>query len=319
LSSTQMEAPAPVPPSTTLPIKEKDLEALREAVSHLPIEWSKDESLLRRVVFCRETHKERVQMFEELVKWHQEYKPQEIKESEISEELQNGAFFINGKDKLGRPILVVFGARHDTDTRNLDRTIRAIIYWLMKAIAMMGPGVEQIVVIYDRENVTRKNFDLQIVKEWAAIQNYFPLRLGLALVLQPNWLFQMSFKLCQVFLSEEALRKIHLCNPKSYKSELQTIVSRDQLLTCHGGSMETAYEYALAVRKVLSPLSVSQRERQVKLEEAQVEGDTETQAKLITEQYDAWEKELKDDNSPAGKALRKRLHSFNAKNGRTDK
>jgi hypothetical protein len=36
--------------------------------------------------------------------------------------------------------------------------------------------------------------------------------------------------------------------------------------------METAYEHTLAVRKGLSPLSASQRERQCKLEEAQAEG-----------------------------------------------
>ena len=36
--------------------------------------------------------------------------------------------------------------------------------------------------------------------------------------------------------------------------------------------MDTAYEYTLAVRKVLAPLSASQQERQIKLEEAQAEG-----------------------------------------------
>lgn len=56
-------------------------------------------------------------------------------------------------------------------------------------------------------------------------------------------------------------------------SELQAIISRDQLLICHGGTMETAYEHTLAVRKGLSPLSASQRERQCKLEEAQAEGE----------------------------------------------
>jgi hypothetical protein len=94
----------------------------------------------------------------------------------------------------------------------------------------MGPGVEQFVLIYDRDGVTRKNFDLSLVKvqaqhefelsnqEWAAIQNYFPLRLGLALVLQPDWLFQMSYKVCSVFLSDEAKRKIQLCSPKNWKT-----------------------------------------------------------------------------------------------------
>jgi len=188
---------------------------------------------------------------------------------------------------------------------------------MMKGIQMMGPGVEQFTVIYDREGVTRKNFDLPLVKEWATIQNYFPLRLGLALVLQPNWLFQMSYKICSVFLSEESNRKIQLTT-KNWKSELQAFISRDQLLICHGGTMETAYEFTLAVRLGMSPLSAAQRERQIKLEEAKAEGDLELQAQLIQEQYEAWENDLQGDNSVAGNTLRKRLSSFSSKKSPTD-
>jgi len=196
--------------------------------------------------------------------------------------------------------------------RDLTRTVRALLYWMVKGIQMMGPGVEQFTVIYDREGVSRKNFDMALVKEWAQIQNYYPLRLGLALVLQPNWLFQMSYKICSVFLSEESIRKIQLTS-KNWKLELQAAIARDQLLTCHGGTMDTAYEYTLAVRKGMSPLSESQKERNIKLEEAKAEGDLELQERLITEQYEAWENDLRGDATPAATVLRKRIHSFSAK------
>jgi hypothetical protein len=242
-------------------------------------------------------------MFEELVKWHLEYRPEDIVESQIQEELNTGSFFINGKDKMGRPILVLYGARLDPDTRDLARTVRALLYWMVKGIKMMGPGVEQFTVIYDREGVTRKNFDLPLVKEWAQIQNYYPLRLGLAFVLQPNWLFQMSYKICSVFISEESHRKIQLTT-KNWKQELQAVIPRDQLLVGHGGTVEIPYDYLLAVRKGISPLSETEIELHEKLEEARAGGDVELQAAILQEQLEAWINDINGDNSSAAKVLR---------------
>lgn len=47
-----------------------------------------------------------------------------------------------------------------------------------------------------------------------------------------------------------------------------------------------------------------------------LKGDLVLQSKLISEQYDAWEKELEADKTPAAEVLRQRIHSFSSKNGK---
>jgi hypothetical protein len=42
------------------------------------------------------------------------------------------------------------------------------------------------------------------------------------------------------------------------------------------------------------------------------EGDLELQAKLIAEQYEAWEEELSKDEGVAAETLRRRIHSFSS-------
>jgi len=276
-------------------IKKSDLDELmnHSVVTSAPDKFRKNIKLLRNIVYCRTNLKDRVSMFDDLVKWHDSYRPEEIKESEIANSLQTGSFFINGKDKMGRPIIVIFGVLHDPETRDLQETVRAIVYWVERGIQLMDPGVDQFVLIYDRTNVASKHFDIAIVKEWGQIQNYYPLRLGRAIILHPNWLFNMSLKICSVFLSEEALSKIYLCDEKKWKSELIAIVDQDNLLECHGGRMKSPYEHIAAIERGQSPSG-----RHIMKSDPQEEETSE-------EHLESWNSSLANDDSKEAELMRK--------------
>jgi len=297
-------------------VKKNDFEDLlhHPVVQHAPDKYKNDISMIRKIAFCRTTLKERVSMFDDLVKWHESYKPWEIQESEIATTLAAGAFFINGKDKMGRPILCIFGALHDPETRDLQETVRAIIYWVEKGISMMEPGVDQFVLIYDRTNVSSKHFDLQIVKEWGQIQNYYPLRLGRAMILHPNWMFHMSFKVCSVFLSEEALSKVFLCSDKNWKNELAEAIDRSNLLEVHGGTMKSPTQHLHALEGASGKHKVKkdefgELEQQIESWKAEIADDTSREGGLLREAVEAVAESSREERTKRKK--KKKVHSSN--------
>jgi len=168
------------------------------------------------------------------------------------------------------------------------------------------------VVIYDRTDVSTKHFDLAVVKEWSQIQNYYPLRLGKCFIIHPNMLFHMSFKVCSVFLSEEAISKLQLCNDKTWKQELADVIEKDNLLPVHGGTMTTALEHTTALKNAISPLTGSQRDRQILITEAHESGNTQDEKQLIKEQFKSWATQLENDHSKEADMVRKAITDLKA-------
>lgn len=67
-------------------------------------------------------------MFAEHQKWRREYFPSGLgyaQEEEIRDELAAEKFFIQGHDKVGRPIALVFAAKHISSKKNVDKYKRA--------------------------------------------------------------------------------------------------------------------------------------------------------------------------------------------------
>jgi hypothetical protein len=61
-------------------------------------------------------------MFAEHQKWQREYFPLgHAQEDEIRDELNTEKFFIQGHDKLGRPIALVFAAKHISSKKNVEK------------------------------------------------------------------------------------------------------------------------------------------------------------------------------------------------------
>lgn len=67
-------------------------------------------------------------MFAKHQKWRREYFPSGLgyaQEDEIRDELAADKFFIQGQDNLGRPIALVFAAKHISSKKNVDKYERA--------------------------------------------------------------------------------------------------------------------------------------------------------------------------------------------------
>eukprot|EP01126_Amoeba_proteus_P022205 TRINITY_DN2250_c0_g1_i4.p1 TRINITY_DN2250_c0_g1~~TRINITY_DN2250_c0_g1_i4.p1 ORF type:complete len:133 (-),score=15.82 TRINITY_DN2250_c0_g1_i4:944-1342(-) len=81
--------------------KDPRLPKFRECIADVLPKYRDDDDLLWRIMQCRETIVDCVQMLRDLVQWRETYKPELIQEEEIESSLRCGAFFISGRDKIG--------------------------------------------------------------------------------------------------------------------------------------------------------------------------------------------------------------------------
>eukprot|EP01127_Copromyxa_protea_P019837 TRINITY_DN651_c0_g1_i2.p1 TRINITY_DN651_c0_g1~~TRINITY_DN651_c0_g1_i2.p1 ORF type:complete len:154 (-),score=27.79 TRINITY_DN651_c0_g1_i2:68-529(-) len=151
------------------------------------------------------------------------------------------------------------GSRHDPDKQDHAVTIRAMVFWMEKAMQLMKHnGVDQLVLIYDRLNASMKNLDFAVIKDWGQIQNYYPLRLGMFYVLHSNMFFNVAFNMASVFLSQRTISKVKLVK---HLSDLKETIDVDNLLEAHGGKVSVAKgtEMSLLNRLMSTPAKVQEQ------------------------------------------------------------
>jgi len=112
-----------------------------------------------------------------------------------------------------------------------------------------------------------------------------------------------------VFLSEETLSKVELCNEKTWKQDLAQSISPDNLLETHGGTMKVPYYHVAALMKT-NPLTNSQFKREMLILQAQSSGEMPTAEALFIEQLKSWRVSLEKDKSPEADMLRKAIDNL---------
>jgi len=121
-----------------------------------------------------------MEMWKKWYNWRITYKADEIKEEEIAHELKTGKAFWCGHDKEKRPCLILKIRRHFPKACPIEETLRFGIYLIEKGVKLMEElGSSKMVVIWDREGFTKKNYDksmLRMVKELIGILQDFTLR-----------------------------------------------------------------------------------------------------------------------------------------------
>jgi hypothetical protein len=178
-------------------------------------------------------------MFAEHQKWRREYFTSGLgyaQEDEIRDELAADEFFIQGHDKAGRPIAVVFGAKHISSKKSVDKFKRAITYLLDKLIASMPPGVEKFVVISDLSDLKLKNLDVRgMLGAFHFMQAYYPERLGKIFTLHTPALFWGCWKVLHPFLDDVTKAKIVFVEDNKIEETLLRDISIEELPTTYGG------------------------------------------------------------------------------------
>ncbi|QDZ25831.1 CRAL/TRIO domain-containing protein [Chloropicon primus] len=121
-------------------------------------------------------------------------------------------FMLKERDWNGRPVLVVVATRHIVAHQTLEETIRFVQYCTDKImhIAMDDErGVSKMCVFVDLRNTGGHCLDKTALGTMLELmQNYFPERLGTAILWKPPTIFWLAWKLIHNFIPKETRRRM---------------------------------------------------------------------------------------------------------------
>ncbi|KAL1537464.1 phosphatidylinositol transfer protein 3-like [Salvia divinorum] len=200
-----------------------------------------DDLMIRRFLRARDLNVDKASaMFLKYLKWRREAIPNGfISPSEISNDLAQNKLFMQGYDRAGRPIVVLFSARHKPASTTVEEFKRFNIYGLEKICARMPSGHEKFTSISDMQGWGYVNSDIRgYLAALSILQDYYPERLGKLLIINAPYIFITAWKIVYPFIDENTKKKIVFVEDKKLRATLLEDIDENQLPECVGGPLK---------------------------------------------------------------------------------
>ncbi|KAL6193462.1 hypothetical protein ACLB2K_034546 [Fragaria x ananassa] len=197
-----------------------------------------DDFMIRRFLRARDQDIEKASnLFLKYLSWRKAFMPNgSISESEIPRELTHNKLFMQGVDKKGRPIVVVYGGRHKHT--KLEEFKRFVVYTLEKICARMPAGQEKFLSIADLEGWGYVNSDVRgYLAALTILQDCYPERLGKLFIVHAPYLFMTAWKMVYPFIDDKTKKKIIFVENKKLNSTLLGDIDESQLPDAYSGKL----------------------------------------------------------------------------------
>ncbi|XP_039128350.1 phosphatidylinositol transfer protein 3-like [Dioscorea cayenensis subsp. rotundata] len=185
-------------------------------------------------------------MLQDTLKWRLQYKPETIKWEDIAHEAETGKIYrANYLDKYGRPVLVMRPGFQNT--KSTKGQIRYLVYSMEHAILNLADDQEQMVWLIDFQGWTMGGVSLKVTRETAHIlQDYYPERLGLAILYNPPKIFESFWKVVKPFLESKTYKKVKFVYSDVTESQkiMTEVFDMNVLETAFGGRNSVGFSLA---------------------------------------------------------------------------
>ncbi|PQK15620.1 hypothetical protein BB8028_0005g11320 [Beauveria bassiana] len=191
--------------------------------------WLTRECLLRYLRATKWSIDEAVKRLQATLVWRREYGLDDLTPECLSPEQETGKQIILGYDKLGRPCQYLSPGRQNTDPS--PRQIQLLFYMLERMIDMMPPGVESLVLMINfRPSKERQNTTIPVsmAREiLSLLQNHYPERLGMVLMINVHWIIRAFLKIISVFMDPTTRDKFKYDNDTAHHVPIEQLWSDD--------------------------------------------------------------------------------------------
>lgn len=177
--------------------------------------------------------------------WRQEYVPLgRIQESEIQPELDAEKTFLQGCDKLGRPLSICVINKHSKSRRKLEQTKRYIAYSLDNSIQAVDYKLNpsgKTCAIFDLRGLTFDAMDKPILEVvFDLLQNHYPerFRLGKLWMYDAPTMFWAVWQIVSPFIDPATKEKVTFVSSSSAVQEFQEAIDPSVLPKGYGGQAE---------------------------------------------------------------------------------
>lgn len=201
--------------------------------------------------------------------WRQSFEVHKIDEwaDVIAEENATGKTYVRGFDKQGRAILYM-KPRHENSTSH-DGNLKHLVYNMERAmLSMRERGVqEKICLIVDYEGFSLRNSPPMKTSKavLSILQNHYPERLGIALLLNPPWIFQAFWTVIYPLIDPVTKQKIRLVSSNISETLLEHI-DADVLEAGFGGNDDRKFDSSIYLSHPLTTEFTQALEKQETLE-----------------------------------------------------
>jgi len=165
-----------------------------------------------------------------------------IPNSQVYGYLETPKMYVQGKDRLGRPVLIIqprFETRFD-----VGETILALAYSIERAIKEMPVGVEQFTAVLDFQGLGRQNIPSAgyLKAVFQTLMDNFPLHLGVVLVLHAGAPIELLWRLVAPVCTERTRRKVSFVPSDRTADVLREYVAPEELEARYGGHRAQPYD-----------------------------------------------------------------------------
>lgn len=181
----------------------------------------------------------------------------EKKQMGVINQFKSGKCIIRGKDKKGRPLVIVRPRFHHSSEQTFEEIEIFTLLLIEYARLMLNEPVDQCTLIFDLNGFTMANMDYEPVKFMIkAFEAHYPESLGVLLIHRAPWIFNGIWQIVRNWLDPVVASKI---NFTKNTSDLEKYIDKSQLLKDLGGDNDVEYEY-LEPTKEANSLAVSDPE-----------------------------------------------------------
>ncbi|KAL6567460.1 hypothetical protein OROGR_001128 [Orobanche gracilis] len=198
-----------------------------------------DDLMIRRFLRARDLDVDKtLAMLLKYLKWRREFVPNGfISPSEIRNDIAQSKLFMQGYDKTGRPIVVVFADRHKPTT--VEEFKRFVAFALDKICARMPSGHGKFMAIADLDGWGYANSDIRgYLAALSILQDYYPERLGKFFIVNVPSIFMTAWKMVYPFIDKNTRKKINFVENNRTKSTLLNDIDESQLPDSFGGTLK---------------------------------------------------------------------------------
>ncbi|GAB4846969.1 hypothetical protein Ancab_025979 [Ancistrocladus abbreviatus] len=174
------------------------------------------------------------------LKWRRQFIPKGyISDSEIQNQIAHNKVFLQGYDRKGCPVLVVFGRNHfqNKEPGGLDEFRRFVAYALDKICASMPAG-EKFMGILDLQGWGFSNSDIRgYLAALSILQDCYPERLRKAFIVHAPRIFMAVWKVVYPFIDTRTREKIAFVENSMLKATLLEEIEESQIPDIYGGKL----------------------------------------------------------------------------------
>jgi hypothetical protein len=180
-----------------------------------------DEACLLRYLRARDYKlKKSHTLLKGTLQWREQYKPDQIRASDLKFEASSGKTVRHGFDKDGCPVIYITPARENST--DYAKNMKLLIHTFERAIESMPVGVEQMTWVLDFNGYTTKNAPpLSVCKDTISIlSNHYPERLKAAIIVDPPKAFKLFYKIIRPVIPPVTKEKVFFAKGDEEKKQL---------------------------------------------------------------------------------------------------